>query len=131
MDRPGLLYVAATLLPLVASLLLGVMGLIRQAARPRETGGNPRLYQLLGGDRPGRLGGIIATAAIGLACVLSVIGLIEYRSDPTPERWQGRIAWAQIGQFTPTPEERAPDLATHLDLGYRIDALAAYLFVMI
>ncbi len=51
----GLLYVVATLLPLTSFLIL-----------------------FLGGRRMGRLGAYIATAAIGLSCVCSLIGATAY-----------------------------------------------------
>jgi NADH-quinone oxidoreductase subunit L len=88
MQHPGQLYVAATLLPLASFLLLLLAGAIRAAARPyRETALGAALYQALGGDRPTRVGGYIATAAIGAAFVLSVIGFAllfpdqHHRSD--------------------------------------------------
>ena len=40
------------------------------AARYRDTGWGESLYWLFGGDRPGKGGAYVATAAIGLACVL-------------------------------------------------------------
>ena len=56
MENPGLLYVAATLLPLASFVLLLVAGGLRLAARPyRDTPGfGASLYQTLGGDRPQR-----------------------------------------------------------------------------
>ena len=75
MQHPGQLYVAATLLPLASFLLLLLAGAIRAAARSYQ--GTPvgaALYQALGGARPTRVGAYIATAAMGSAFVLSVIG---------------------------------------------------------
>ncbi|HXG12515.1 MAG TPA: NADH-quinone oxidoreductase subunit L [Gemmataceae bacterium] len=77
LDHPGLLYVAATLLPLLAFLVLGLAGALRLAVRPRRPYEEPSaLYRLLGGDTPGRTAAYVATGAIGLACVLSLIGFI-------------------------------------------------------
>jgi NADH-quinone oxidoreductase subunit L len=127
-DRPGLLFVAATLLPLAASTLLALIGLVRAAARPRADGGGaPTLYRFLGGDTPGIGGGLFATAAIAGACALSVVGLALYLDDPEPARWSGRTVWAEIGRFSSHTLNRA----WHLDLGYRIDYLTAVMFVMI
>jgi NADH-quinone oxidoreductase subunit L len=128
-DRPGLLFVAATLLPLAASAVLAVIAFLRNAARPRPNGGSPRLYRLLGGDRPGVGGGLLATGAIAGACVLSVVGLVLFlqESEPNPARWEGRTFWAEIGRFSGL----SPNRAWHLDLGYRIDQLTTVMFVMI
>jgi NADH-quinone oxidoreductase subunit L len=108
-DRPGLWFVTATALPLAAAAGLAVAGLVRR---------------VLKADRPGPAGGYVATAAIALACVCSVVGLLEFRADPAPERWNGRVAWARVGNFP-------GGLMDRLDFGYHIDSLSAYLFVMI
>ena len=55
MEHPGLLYVAATLLPLASFVLLLLAGALRLAARPyRDTPLGSALFQMLGGDRPNR-----------------------------------------------------------------------------
>jgi NADH-quinone oxidoreductase subunit L len=82
-ENPGLLYVAATLLPLLAFVIHFLAGGLRWALRPyRDRGLCRSLYQLLGGDTPGRTLAYLSVAAIGLACVLSVMGLIAYASQP-------------------------------------------------
>ncbi len=83
LESPGLLYVVATLLPLASFLLLFLAGGVRAAARRyREAGGlGARLYELFGGDTPGKTGAYIATAAIGLAFVLCVVGYVSYSRD--------------------------------------------------
>src|SRR5947209_19088641 len=83
MEHPGLLYVAATLLPLAAFLLLLLAGGLRAALRPaRDQGGlGASLYRLLGGDTPTRAGAYVATAAIAAAFVLSLTGFILHARD--------------------------------------------------
>jgi NADH-quinone oxidoreductase subunit L len=80
---PGMLYVVATLLPLASFLLLALIGATRAAARPyRDSDGfGATLYRLLGGDSPGRGGAYVATAAMVLAFVLSVVGYVLYTRD--------------------------------------------------
>ena len=81
-DTPGLLYVAATLLPLASFLVLLLVGTLRWAARPyRESGLGQSLYQILGGDRPQRTGAYIATGAIALSFVLSLVGFIQFMGE--------------------------------------------------
>jgi NADH-quinone oxidoreductase subunit L len=77
--HPGLLFVIATLLPLASFVLLLLAGGLRNALRksPEGTIGE-RVYLLLGGPAPGRGAAYVATAAIALACVCSVIGFVLY-----------------------------------------------------
>jgi len=141
MEHPGLLYVAATLLPLASFVTLLLAGAVRAAARPlRETPLGGALYQALGGDAPQRIGAFIATSAIGLAFVLSVIGFILFVRGPgaAPAHtehagesaeihevvpWFGNITWAQL-DFGKKP-------AIRLTLGYWIDSLSAVMFLMV
>src|SRR5262245_17227921 len=75
--HPGLLYVIATLLPLAAFVVLLLVGGLRWAVRPRHGGEEASaLYRFLGGDVMGRTPAYVATAAIGLACVLCAIGFV-------------------------------------------------------
>jgi NADH-quinone oxidoreductase subunit L len=83
-DRhPGLLYVIATLLPALSFLLLLLAGGLRSYLRRyRETGGaGDSLYNLLGGDAPGRGGAYVATAAIALAFVCVLVGFFWFSAD--------------------------------------------------
>jgi NADH-quinone oxidoreductase subunit L len=82
MDHPGRLYVLATLLPLASFLLLLLAGALRAAVRPlRENGLADGIYRMLGGDRPVRVGAFIATGAISLAFVLSLVGFVWFLQD--------------------------------------------------
>jgi NADH-quinone oxidoreductase subunit L len=79
-DHPGLLYVAATLLPLLSFVLLLLAGGLRAFLRSSRQSGTG-LYDLLGGDRPTRAGAYVATGAIGAAFVLCLVGFILFTSD--------------------------------------------------
>jgi NADH-quinone oxidoreductase subunit L len=159
MQNPGLLFVAATLLPLASFLLLLLAGMVRAAARPnREAGLGRSLYEALGGDTPQKTGAYIATAAIGLAFVLTFIGFILFKMDevkaetfpeavqeikeeqgPTPQAHE-----KQHEHLLPEHPEKwqgsltwaslpgyAGRPATQLTLGYRIDSLSVMMFLMV
>src|SRR5438874_11885463 len=80
--EPGLLYVVATLLPLASFVLLLLAGGLKNFGRAyRDTGWGESLYWLFGGDRPGKGGAYLATAAIGLACVMCVVGLFKFLGE--------------------------------------------------
>jgi NADH-quinone oxidoreductase subunit L len=79
MDRPGYFFVLATLLPLASFLLIFLAsGAWCLARRYRELPGVEALYQLFGGDKPGKTPAYLALAAIGLAFVCSAIGFGYY-----------------------------------------------------
>ncbi len=158
-EHPGLLYVIATLLPLVSFVLL-----------------------FLGGKRWGKAGAYVATGAIGGACVLSVIGLvlfldrthyehlqghhdehpakpqadqhkpqaelhkphvekkedhshkgaaIEEHKEPGTPPWAGSIYWAFLSDLDESGNVKLDAPALSLRLGFYIDGLAAVMFVMI
>jgi NADH-quinone oxidoreductase subunit L len=82
-NHPGLLFVVATLLPVVSVLILLVVGGLRNFLRPRrqESALADSLFRLLGGDVPGQAAAWIATAAIGLAFVCCAIGFVAFLKD--------------------------------------------------
>jgi NADH-quinone oxidoreductase subunit L len=81
-DDPGLLYVLATLIPLLAFVAMLVVGGIKNLARTyKESGWGSSLYWFLGGDRPGKTGAYVATGSIALACALSFVGLARFLSE--------------------------------------------------
>jgi NADH:ubiquinone oxidoreductase subunit 5 (subunit L)/multisubunit Na+/H+ antiporter MnhA subunit len=136
LDHPGLIYVVATLLPLVSFFLLLLVGGLRWALRPvRETSIGQPLYQWLGSDTPGRGGAYLATGAMALAFLLSLIGFIQYTSaqdhEQEVEGWAGHLDWAQI--IPPSTDAGYAPLgrASVLQLGYRIDSLTAVMFLMV
>src|SRR5436305_1896929 len=75
-EHPGLIYVVATLVPLASFLLLLLVGALRAVLRA-NAGGNP-LYGLLGGNSPRKAGAYVATAAIGISCILCLVGFIQF-----------------------------------------------------
>src|SRR5436305_2638672 len=84
-DEPGLLYVAATLIPLASFAVLLVAGGLKNLGRTyKQTGWGQSLYWLLGGDQPGRGGAYLATTAIGCSCILSVAGLVRFLDEFPP-----------------------------------------------
>ena len=74
---------AATLLPLLSVVLLLLAGFLRNALRSaRNSGGLGQiLFHLLGGEVTGRVPAYIATGAIGLAFVCSLIGFVVFLAD--------------------------------------------------
>jgi NADH-quinone oxidoreductase subunit L len=109
-NNPGLLYVAATLLPLASFVLLLLVGGLKNFGRAhRDTAWGAALFKTFGGDRPGKGGAYVATAAIGGACVLSLIGLFRYVGEnhvvPAPSHPAHHAAHAD-------PAHGKPDEAT-------------------
>ncbi len=79
--HPGLLYVVATLLPLASFVVLLLTGMVRHFTRKAPEGTlGASLHRALGGDTPGRGAAYVATAAIGLAFVCSLLGFIQFVS---------------------------------------------------
>src|SRR5262245_21764472 len=80
-QQPGLLYVVATLLPLAAFALLLLAGMVRMAVRARRDDSPlcASIYDALGGDTPRKWPAFVATGAIGLAFVCSLIGFIAFQ----------------------------------------------------
>src|SRR5262245_11367192 len=151
-NQPGQLFVVATLLPAASFLFLLICFAIRSALRSSKEGtAGAAIYQALGGDVPPRWHAYVATLAIGLACVCSVAGFVQYLHDQheiteltkelnqaaEPElkvydkiqllesRWKGSVDWVTVG--SPTQDRQG----TRLSVGYRIDALNGVMFVMV
>jgi NADH-quinone oxidoreductase subunit L len=82
-ERPGLLFVAATLLPLASFLIVllsfGLWALFRPYREERDA--RAALYNLFGGDTPGRLPAFIALGAIATAFLFSATGAVRYLVD--------------------------------------------------
>jgi len=147
--NPGRIYLVATLLPLVAFTLLLIGGGIRSACRPyrRQGGFADSLYWIFGGDKPLKTGAYLATVLMALAAVLGVTGLVLVLTDPSEgslreDRWAERLtSWVHLGPDLPTPTEwdrkresdptPPPLVALKLELGYKIDHLAAVVFAMV
>src|SRR3954463_11769787 len=81
-DEPGLLYVAATLIPLASFVALLLAGGLKNLGRTyRAQGWGNSLYWLLGGDQPGRTGAYVAPGAVALSAVLSFVGLVRFLGE--------------------------------------------------
>ncbi len=147
---PGRLYVAGTLLPLAAFVVLLVVGGLRSLFRPfRKQGGfSAAVYWALGGDIPSRTGAYLATACMAATAALGVTGLVLFLNDHTTgaeraARWGERIDWIRIGplesaappvwekQRDADPSRITPPTALALELGYKIDHLTAVVFAMV
>jgi NADH-quinone oxidoreductase subunit L len=135
-EHPGLWFVAATLAPLVSFVLLLLAGGLRWALRSvRETPSGQPVYQLLGGDQSHRTAAYIATGAMALAFLFSVIGALTYAGHTSHgdhaqlEEWAGHLDWARISLFG--TDHSSPDRAAVLRLGYRIDSLTVTMFLMV
>src|SRR5690349_18560921 len=77
---PGYWFVAATVLPLVSFVLLLLAGGLHWLARRYRSAGMESLYEITGGDRPGKTPAYVALGAIALACVCSVIGFVQFQA---------------------------------------------------
>src|SRR5438132_8678127 len=149
-EHPGLWFVAATLTPLLSFVVLLLAGGLRWALRPARGSDDPGpLYQFLAGASMHRISAYIATGAMALAFLFSLVGAIHYAAHPAhePEEhahlWTEHVDWARISIFSPAPsqsprmairgleEQEAPVRASALSLGYRIDSLTIVMFLMV
>ena len=148
-DTPGRWYVVATLLPLAAFVVLLAAGALRALCRGAKGGIGARVFKLLGGDKPLKMGAYFATAVMAASAVISVYTLVTFLGDAKlpPEklaaRWAERTDWVRIGPIdttTPTefekklkndPERPTPRTGLALELGYKIDHLTAVIFAMV
>jgi NADH-quinone oxidoreductase subunit L len=78
-DHPGLYFVTATLVPLASFTLLLLVGGARKAFRAwKNTPLGGRLFEMTGTEQQNRGAAYVATGAIALAFLLSMIGGIKY-----------------------------------------------------
>src|ERR1700722_723846 len=114
-ENPGMLYVVATLLPLASFVILLLLGGVRNAARPyKQSGIGQKIFWAMGGDMPSKIGAYVATGAIGLSCVLCLIGLVWFLNThplgheegaaahaeaASGAEWVGRVTFARVGMF--------------------------------
>ena len=82
-DKPGLLYVLATLLPVASFTILLLWGALRWALRPYATDNATvdGIFQAIGGEVPGRAPAYVATAAIFLSFCCALIGFVTFLGD--------------------------------------------------
>ncbi len=152
MEHPGHLYVAATLLPLASFVLLLISGGLRALARAyRQNKLGAAVFRLMGGDKPSRLGSLIATGAVAGSFVLCLTAFIVFQQDPPHaeaghgaaheavegvhgetghDKWQQSWTWLTLrgnALQMDFPSRRGTELA----LGYRIDHLTTVMFLMV
>jgi NADH-quinone oxidoreductase subunit L len=155
-ERPGLLFVIATLLPLAgATILLLANGLRSLARANRDHPWFAAIERITGGDRPGRFGAYFAVTVMTLTCLVGLAGAVLVLSPSTylqlaqsagietltdeASRYQGRLTWLEIklppaGDRQPgaTFDPQAPPRpGSRLELGYAIDHLTALVFAMV
>ncbi len=99
--HPGWLFVTATLLPLLSFVLIllasGAWALLRRYRDDQAWA--EQAYRLFGGDKGGRTAAYVATAAIGLAFVFSLVGFILFAfvdGDKEQQRGQHEARIRQI-----------------------------------
>jgi NADH-quinone oxidoreductase subunit L len=160
-EHPGHLYVVATLLPIVAFLLILLGKAVRTALWSYRNAGGvcESLYRTLGGDKPSPVAAYLATAAIGGAFILSLIGFIFFSQDHAEHAGHAAAAHQhdhkdKAKQEEPEEEKEAAHAhnkwadsvtwasvgpaavgvsgpGTTLRVGYYIDSLAAIMFLMV
>src|SRR5262249_46307248 len=103
------------------------------------------LYEALGGDQEGRAPAYIATAAIGAAFVLGLMGFVSFAKHHSPndlqKQWSGRTTFLSIGAYpksalnTENVQKTKPPVdprgGVALEIGYKIDNLATIMFLMV
>src|SRR6266852_6155413 len=79
-EKPGLLFVVATLLPIASFGLLLLAAALRWGMRPhvKDSPGIKTVFELLGGEVTGRGPAYVALAAIALAFLCSLTGFIWF-----------------------------------------------------
>jgi NADH-quinone oxidoreductase subunit L len=180
LEKPGLLFVAATLLPIASFALLALAGALRWAMRPyvKDSPSCASMFEALGGEVTGRGPAYVALGAIALAFVCSLAGFVIFlgeagvmhelehhiakhrrehahkhgeKEDPAEKkelaeakdkldkltaRWRSKpvaygqpepFEWARIYPTTTNDIESGSILV----VGFRIDMLAAVMFVMV
>jgi NADH-quinone oxidoreductase subunit L len=79
--HPGFYFVGATLLPMLSFVLILLAFAVKTFLRKSPEGSpSHALFTMMGGAVPSRVPAFIATGAIGLACVLSIVGFVTYAS---------------------------------------------------
>src|SRR5579885_1599070 len=78
-EHPGWYFVAATLVPLLSFVLILSASALWCAVRPfRDTPAGAALFNFFGGEERGRTPAYVATGAIALAFVLSLVGFLRF-----------------------------------------------------
>lgn len=120
-EVPGRLFLAATLLPLLAFAVLLVAGTARRRFAPNA--------------RPSPIPGYFASLVLALAAGCSVVGLAWFLQDveslhglpkSMAARWGERVEWLSLGGWK---ADARP--ARSIEIGYRIDHLNAAMVTMV
>src|SRR6266851_1326799 len=135
-EHPGLWFVAATLMPAASFVVLLLAGGLRWALRSvRETVAGRPIYRLLWSDQPVRIDAYVATGAMALAFLYSLIGAIQFfgqsghGGEEQAQLWAGDLDWTRLAG--PGSDHSTIARASVLQLGYRIDSLTVVMFLMV
>ncbi len=105
---PGWYFVIATLLPLASFVLILLsFGLWCVFRNYRDTSWGENLYNLFGGDRPGKTPAYVATGAIGLAFVFSLTGFVLFASSQHEQEEEREKLTGQISRLHGQLHEKA------------------------
>jgi len=110
-DKPGLLYVVATLLPLASFTLLLLLGAVRWAMRPyaKDNESVRTAFEALGGSVPGPGPAYVATASIFLAFLCCITGFVLFLIDaPEMHDLEHKLHHAHIKHAQPHEHEGEP-----------------------
>jgi NADH-quinone oxidoreductase subunit L len=106
-EQPGLLFVAAALLPLAAFALLLLAACAAALLRPyREADAVAPAYRLLGGDAPGRTPAYVALAAAAGSLLLALSGAALFALDQSELRDRETAAAAPAEEELALPQSR-------------------------
>ena len=109
--HPGRLFVLAAALPLLAAVVLGVAGGVRNFAAP--------------GRRLSRAAGGLMLAAFAGGAVCGIAGLVNFLRQPAGTVWAERFEWLRVGS------SRSPRPAGVFEVGYHLDTLSVLMVGMV
>ena len=133
-EHPGLWFVVATFMPaasFVMLLLAGGVHWMLRSSQKSTTGASSEQTRV----ERGRVAAYVATGAMALAFLCSLIGAIQFfgqsghGSGEHAEMWAGNVDWTRIS--VPAGDHSTLGRASALRLGYRIDSLTVVMFLMV
>src|SRR5229473_1788082 len=134
-EHPGLWFVAATVMPAASFVMLLLAGGVHWMLRPaRESAAGESSNERPKVDR-GRIAAYVATGAMALAFLCSLIGAIQFFGQSGhgggehAEMWAGNFDWTRIS--VPVDDHSTIGRASMLRLGYHIDSLTVVMFLMV
>src|SRR5438067_6258316 len=112
--HPGLLFVGATLLPLLSFVLLLLAFAVKTYFRTSPEGSTGEtVYKMFGGPKPSAIPAYVATGAIGLAFVLSAWGFVLYVSGHAAHEGEELMLERELhGAHAHDEADEKPDPAT-------------------